>query len=326
MIMQKILVTGGHGFIASHVIDYLKKQGRYQVFTNVRNKETKREWLKGVEIYPIDMRDKAGIFSLVSKVDGVIHLAGLLGTGHVENSEEFFEVNLQGARNVVSACREFAVDMVGIGVGNYWMLNNYSNSKYAAEREILTHAHHLNVKANIVRGLNVFGARQKVLNTNKVIPTFICNALQGREIKVYGGKEDCGLMDMVYVGDVAKILVEVLTKPSESWYKLKGVESHLNIGAGGVTTTTKNIKPFGNIYEAGTGQALKVWQLAEDIIRLCESKSEIIAVPMRPGETVGTPVVASKPFELEGGYADYEKALLETINYYRWAIATNLLQ
>lgn len=78
--MKKVLVTGGMGFIASYVIEELLHQG-FEIITTVRGELSSRVgWLENATIYNLDMRDKAGMYSVIQKVDGVIHLAGLLGT------------------------------------------------------------------------------------------------------------------------------------------------------------------------------------------------------------------------------------------------------
>lgn len=293
-----ILVTGGAGFIASYVIKNLQKKG-HKVITNVRNNSWKNnteyaELLKDVDVYNIDIRDQSAMRSLIEKCDGVIHLAGILGTAHIDNPKNFYEVNLFGAINILEACKEYHTPVVFIGVGNYWMHNNYSNSKHASERELLKYVEFLGVRGNIVRALNAVGGRQKVKNTGKIMSTFITKALNNEPITVYGGKDKCSIMDMVYAGDVANVLVDVLEKTISKEYN-------------------------GQTFEAGTGLAYSVYELAEKVIKATNSKSEIIELPMRAGEPEKSEVVARNPYPIE--YKDIDTLIKETISYY--ASSTN---
>lgn len=289
--MERVLVTGGSGFIAGHVIETLESYG-YEVVTNVRkNLRSIPSHLERADIYTTDMRDHAGIFSLVEQVDGVVHLAGLLGTRHIENPRDFYEVNLLGALNIFDAADTLQVPVVSIAVGNWFELNNYSNSKYAAEREALKYAIYKGTPINIVRGLNAFGPRQKIIGTGKIMPTFISKALVGLPLEVYGGRRGCGIMDMIYVKDLAGILVDVLE---------------------GTAMSTQ--RP-GQVFEAGTGQGIPVWKIAELVVEQAGSSSQILEVGMRPGESQRSVVVAQRPYPY--ALTPFADALDETIAYYR---------
>ncbi len=294
--MKRILITGGAGFIASHTIQAALQRG-YDVVTNVRDANASslnyldESEYDRVSVYPIDMRDEAGIYSLVEKVDGVIHLAGLLGTKNVNQSWLYYDINVRGALNLLEACTNLNVPMVGIAVGNWFETNNYSNSKFAAEREMLKYARYRGTRVNIVRGLNAYGERQKVIGTGKIIPTFITQALNSEPIHVYGGQDACGVMDMVEVGDVANVLLNVLEQTNET-------------------------PSYGNVYEAGTGVGLSVWDIAQTIVAKVRSKSEILAVPMRNGESERSVVVAQNPYPYP--YLSLDEAIDNVIAWYVW--------
>lgn len=290
--MKTICITGAAGFISGHVIEEAHKRG-YKVISNIRREdfETRPEHLKDVELYTVDGRDKVGMRAMLEKVDGVINLQGILGTKHVDNPREFYENNVFSALNVYDACLEFKIPVVQIGVGNYFEHNNYSNSKVAAERDLLMYAKFRGLKGNVVRGLNVIGERQKVKNTGKIAPTFITKALKGEDIQVYGGKNNCSIMDIIYVKDIANILLDVLEDISE-----------------GIVMT-------GTVVEAGQGIGYSVYEIAEMIIALTKSKSKIIEVPMREGESERSQVVAKNPYPYK--YTPLEVALTKTIDYYK---------
>lgn len=288
--MKKILITGGAGFIASHTIKEAISRG-YKVITNVRSNDYPGYLDElGVEVYQIDSRDQVGMYSLVEKVDGVINLAGILGTKHIGNPWMFYENNVQSVIYLIEACKEFNTPLVQIGVGNWFEHNNYSNSKYAAEREVLKSVKFEGLRANIVRGLNSYGERQKIKNTGKIIPTFVDNALNGRDLQVYGGRDNCGLMDMIYVGDLAKVLV-------------------------GTLELTDKGEINGDVVEAGSGEVHTVWDIANIIVELTNSNSDVVEVPMRLGESKKSVVkaqAAALPIMVS-----LSEGLEKTINYYK---------
>jgi nucleoside-diphosphate-sugar epimerase len=291
--MSKVLVTGGAGFIASYVIEQLLRQG-CEVVTTVRHDGWKVDPFYGpllsqCEVYAVDARDAAGMYHIIEKVDGVIHLAAILGTRHVNNAWNFYDNNLRGTINVLEACRDFGVPMTFISVGNYFEHNNYSNSKVAAEREVLKYAKYCGVKANVVRALNAIGGRQKVKNTGKIMSTYVTNALKGLPLQVYGGKNDCSVMDMVFAGDVANVLVNVLYMTMEG-------------------------KANAQIFEAGTGKGYRVFEIAERVIALTNSTSTIEEIPMRPGETPQSVVVAKSPFPMQ--YRELDDVIMETVGWF----------
>lgn len=289
---MKIFVSGGRGFIASYVIEELQKLG-HKIITNVRAQDIVDEQLYADNItrYVVDMRDKAGIYSIIQKVDGVIHLAGLLGTAeNMRQAELMNEVNIGGALNVLNACDQFDVPASFIGVGNHLENNPYSISKTTAERYALMYAKYFNTRVNVTRTWDAVGPRQKWGKINKILPTFINKALRNEDILVYGGKDKCATIDLIYVGDIAKILVKSLEE------------------------ATRGNK--GNIFEAGSGIPIRVWDIAELVIDACDSKSRIVEVPMRPGESEGAYVVANKPYPLDS-YKTLNEYLPKTIEFYR---------
>lgn len=275
-------VTGSSGFIATYTIVELKKRG-HQVIGFQRSLGAASPADK---IYIGDLKDKEAVERFVSKCEGVINLAGLLGTKEtVNNPYPSVEVNILGGLNVLEACRIWGVPLVQIAVGNHWMNNSYSISRTTCERFALMYAKEHNVKVNVVRALNAFGPGQSIFPVKKIIPTFTVAALTGEGIPVFGdGKQ---LMDMISVKDLAAILVDTLLNESK----------------------------YGQILEAGTGVGLEVEDIAKRIIKLTNSKSKIKYLPMREGEEPNSKVVAQDPVKFK--YTDFDVALKETVEYYQ---------
>lgn len=287
---KKILITGGYGFIAGYVAEELKRR-KFEVYVTVRHLEVDPIMELWDGFYQVDIRDDAGMYGAIEKVDGVIHLAGLLGTSeNIRQAKIMNDVNINGALNVLNACDNFGIPLSMIAVGNHFENNTYSISKTTAERYGLMYAKNFKTKVNVVRALNAIGPRQKWGKINKILPTFINRALRNEDILVYGGKDKCGIMDMVYVGDVAQVLIQAM----------------IHAGKGEI----------GNLFEAGTGIGMPVWEIAEKVLKAVpESKSKLVEVPMRAGESERSEVVAQVPYGIE--YRDFDSVLKECVDYYR---------
>lgn len=285
--MKKILITGSNGFLASHTIEAARKKG-FKVVGIARhtgNILDGKEEIKPDILYLGDIRDKNFVEKAVSICDGVINLAGILGTQEtINNPYQSVEVNITGALNVFEAVKQYKIPCVQIAVGNYWMNNSYSITKSTAERFALMYAKEHKCKINVVRALNTFGERQKWYPVRKMMPTFIVSALQNKPIEIYG--DGSQIMDFVYVKDVAEILIETLFNNN-----------------------------YGNLYEAGTGKKINVKQWAEKIIKYSHSKSKIVHLPMRPGEPEKSVVAAVEPYPFK--YTDVDKALKQVIRWYK---------
>ena len=186
--MKQVTVTGAFGFISSHTIDELHRRG-YKVLglaRHVGRVDVTSEHLPD-SVYLGDLRDKEVVEKAVSASDGVINLAGILGTQEtVNNPYPSVEVNIMGALNVLEAARVWKIPMVQIAVGNYWEKNSYSLTKTCTEGFTQMYARHNDTKAMVVRALNAFGPRQKPYPVRKIIPSFITRALRGENIQIYG--------------------------------------------------------------------------------------------------------------------------------------------
>lgn len=279
---MKVLVTGGSGFIGGHVVEELEARGHeVTIFDHQKKQQEGRVFLG-------DTRDATSITEAIAIHDAVIHLAGVLGTQEtVDNPLPAVETNIFGGLNVFQACRQYGKKCVYIAVGNYWMNNSYSITKTTAERFALMFNKEHGTDISIVRGLNAYGPRQKAEPVRKIMPNFILPALKGVPIQVYGNGEQ--IMDMIFVKDLAKILVNAMEEPFD---------------------------PKNPIIEAGTGRRTTVKDIAEEVIRQV-GKGEIEYLPMRPGETENSVVLADTstiPWDFE--FTSLEDGIAETVKYY----------
>lgn len=287
--MSKILITGGTGFIGTHVAKEARCRGLEVVILDRYGKPSMYETFLG------DVRDAETVREAVQKVDYAINLAGILGTQElVDCPYPAVHTNIIGNLNFLEACRPtqfHAVQGVQIGVGNHTMNNPYSISKDVAERFTLMYAKHHQTKVCVVRAYLAFGERQKHAPVRKMVPHFIVKALRGEDIEVYGNGRQ--LHDLIYVGDLARILVDACVKEH-------GV--------------------YNRVFEAGRGVPVPVNRAAQVIIDAVGSSSKIVYLPMRPGEKAGASVVG-RPATLAAlglqRFRPFESVIEQVVEWYR---------
>lgn len=251
--MKKILITGGAGFIGSHVSDNLLEKGKEVMIFDRRRRKRFR---KNCTMFFGDVKNRESLFDAVYHSDGVIHLASLLGTQEsIKTACNSVEVNVCGSLNVFDACKLYGKRAVYIAVGNHWMNNPYSITKTTAERFAFMYNKEFGTEIAVVRGLNAYGPRQEAMPVRKVMPNFILPALKNEKIIIYGTGNQ--IMDMIYVTDIAEILVRALLMNHEN---------------------------YESVMEAGLGKDKTINDIAHLVIEISESKSKIEHIKMRPGE------------------------------------------
>lgn len=269
--MLKVGVTGGAGFIGSHVIDELIDRGYEPVVFDHHARTLHRD----VELFLGDVRDAVAMTEFAAHVDGIIHLAAVLGTQEtIKNPRPAAESNLMGGLNFLEAITQYDIPGVYIAVGNWWMNNPYSITKNMIERFCEMYRTDRGTKVNVVRAVNAYGERQLAFEpfahskVRKITPSLVCRALSGMPMELYGGGTQ--VSDMVYVGDVAKALVNALE------YANKG----------------KNVPTV----EVGSVEHTTIHEVAEIVNKIVNEhgypKVGITKLPMRPGEAVGKAVTA----------------------------------
>lgn len=262
---MKVLVTGGAGFIGSHVCDQLRTDGHLPVVFD--------HYGRGPEVHFLgDIRDWTAVSEAVAHCDGFIHLAGILGTQeNILDPRPAVETNIYGGLNVLEAASKHGVPGVCIGVGNHFMQNTYSITKSTVERLVAMYNKERGTRVNIVRAMNAYGPRQVPARpygpsrVRKIAPSFICRALVGDPIEVYGGGSQ--ISDMVYVTDLATALCRSLYHAAEGTV-------------------------FDRAVEVGPAEHHTVIEIAKLVKELIGGDSEIVSLPARPGEQANAPVYA----------------------------------
>lgn len=296
---MKVLVTGGAGFIGRAVCAELANRGHEQVIYDRHRDATCPRMFLG------DIKDPTAVTEAVAHVDGVIHLAGVLGTQEtITNPRPAVETNIRGGINILEACAQYGVPLVNIAVGNWFEQSTYSITKTTIERFTLMYAKYRGLQVCSVRAYNAYGPGQSVAQpygtsrVRKIIPSFISRALHGETIQVYGDGEQ--VMDMIWVEDVARCLVTALERIADL--------------AGGT-------------YAAGTGRRTTVADIAKAVQAEVEQQTgttvAIEHLPMRPGETPGAEVLADLEqvralgILFPASFLPLEEGLRHTVTYYR---------
>ncbi|WP_018502969.1 NAD-dependent epimerase/dehydratase family protein [Parafrankia discariae] len=268
--MTTTLITGGAGFIGQHLTAHLTAAGRQVLVLDRTGQATFDD--PAVSVILGDIRDPTAVTEAMSHADSWVHLAGVLGTQEtVTNPRPAAETNVLGGLNVLEAAAQYRLPGVNIAVGNWWMLNTYAITKTTVEKFAAMYRDERHIAVSVVRALNAYGPGQSIAapygpsKVRKIMPSFICRALTGNPIEIYGDGQQ--IMDMIHVSDVAWALAATLTYTEEH-------------GA------------LSQPIEAGTGRRTTVREIAETIVAAAGSTSVIHHLPMRPGETPGAEVLA----------------------------------
>jgi UDP-glucuronate 4-epimerase len=235
--MGAILVTGGAGFIGSHLTDRLLADGREVVvldnFDPFYDEAAKRRNLEEARNNPRmrlvrgDIRDEAALDAAFDAlpIDAVVHLAARAGVRpSIEDPVLYASVNLDGTVRVLEACRRRGVSRFVFGSSSSVYGNNvkapfaeddpveHPISPYAATKragELLAHTYHhlFGMKVACLRFFTVFGPRQR---PDLAIRKFSELIASGREIPVFG--DGTSGRDYTYVDDIVDGVVAALDR------------------------------------------------------------------------------------------------------------------
>lgn len=270
---MKTLVTGGAGFIGSHLVDRLVADGVEQVVIYDNLFRGKRENVAHhlgnprVLFVEADLRDFDRLRDTMRGADVVYHLGAQSNViGAVTDVDYSFTTNVIGTYNVLKAARELGVGRVVFsssrevyGEAQYIPVdeahpigskNTYGASKVAGEMYCRVFYNLFDVQTAVLRLSNVYGPR----DFGRVIPIWLDRARKGLDLEVYGGKQ---VIDFVWVETVVEALVRAST------YDIVGQPTNV-----------------------GSGQGMAILDLAERILGLVDTGSRIAMRPARSAEVV----------------------------------------
>ncbi|MHA2396304.1 MAG: NAD-dependent epimerase/dehydratase family protein [Candidatus Thorarchaeota archaeon] len=241
------VVSGAAGFVGSHLVDYLLREG-YSVIglDNLRTgrKENLAEATKhgNFRFEQLDICSQGLSRAVKKPVDVIFHLAAISSVKFsIENPSEVNRVNVSGTLNMLELARQrdaekFVYSSSAAVYGNpdtlpvseetpLVPLSPYAASKIAAEMYCASYGSLYSITPTIFRYFNVFGPRQENSEYSGVIPIFINQGLQNKEITVDG--DGSQTRSFIYVEDIAKAtyLGSQLESESEHILNLSGSDS-----------------------------------------------------------------------------------------------------
>ena len=236
---MKILVTGGAGFIGSHIVEYLVQRGNNViVLDNLSNGKMQNMSKVSDDINFVngDVRDCNLVEQLVKDVDGVFHEAALVSVPEsFKMQNEYFDVNVNGTENILKLAKEYGFKIVYASSSSVYgnpksvpikedddrnPLNPYAKTKL--EDELLAEKYsEMGVHVIGLRYFNIFGRRQSKEYAG-VIKLFL-EKIQQNKAPIING-DGSQTRDFVYVEDVVK--ANILAMDSNIKYKF------LNVGSG----------------------------------------------------------------------------------------------
>ncbi|NPA92005.1 MAG: NAD-dependent epimerase/dehydratase family protein [Chloroflexi bacterium] len=242
---MRILVTGGAGFIGSHVVDAYIDEGHDVVVVDNLHTGKRANVNPKARFYHVDIRDVNALKRVFEeeRPEVISHQAALANVREsMEKPAEYAEVNVIGSLHLLELARAHGVRKViyaSTGGAVYGEpeflpvtedhpirpLDNYGASKHAVEHFLFLYKHNYGLDYTILRYPNVYGPRQDPLGEAGVIAIFTGRMLKGMECIINGSGEQ--QRDFLYVGDVARANVLALDRGSGGIYNLgwgKGVD------------------------------------------------------------------------------------------------------
>jgi UDP-glucose 4-epimerase len=269
----KYLITGGAGFIGSHLTEALVNRGDQVVVLDnffTSSMDNLKQVKEKVNVVEGNILDQTLVQKLVSESDFVVHLAAALGVFNIVNKPlESLKTNLKGSEIVLEAADKYKKQVLLASTSEVYGKNDkvplneeddriighplksrWSYSEAKAVDESLAYFYYLENKLQIriVRFFNTVGPRQ-VGSYGMVVPRFVSAALKNQPLQVYGNGDQ--IRCFCHVDDAVRALLLVMDSD----------------------------KAVGNVFNIGNNQQISILELAKKIIEITGSRSEIVKVP-----------------------------------------------
>lgn len=271
---RKFLVTGGAGFIGSHLTEALLAEGHEVVvlddFNDYYDPALKGRNLAGSKagIVRGDIRDDALVVRTFAahRFDGVFHLAARAGVRpSIADPRLYFSTNMDGTLNLLEACRRSGVkDFIFASSSSVYGVNAkvpfaetdliertispYAATKIAGEQMCSNYAYLFGLRCMCLRFFTVYGPRQR---PDLAISRFTAAILEGNPIDRYG--DGSTARDYTYVGDIVQGVLAAARYTEKSSFEI------FNLG-GSVTTTLNDLIA---LVEAALGRQAVIRQVAD---------------------------------------------------------------
>ncbi len=247
MSAERVLVTGGAGFIGSHIVDALIAAGHTVAVVDNLVKGKRENVNPAAHFYLVDIRDTRALGEVfaVEQPQAVIHQAALADVREsLRDPVGYAMVNVIGTLNLLEAgraaetVRKFIFASTGGALyGNpaelpateacpLGPLDPYGASKLACEYYIATYRHNYGLEYCLLRYANVYGPRQDAEGEGGVVAIFSARMLAGQQAIIHG--DGLQTRDFVYVGDVAAANVLALSRGQGVYNIGTGVPTDVN--------------------------------------------------------------------------------------------------
>ena len=268
---MRILITGGAGFIGSHLAEYYQARARVRVLDSLRSGH--RHNLAGLDVEFIegDIRDRKLVREAVQSIDVVFHLAAMVSVAEsFATPVECNAINTVGLLHVLEEASSAGVSKLVFSssaaiYGNDPVVptreemsprpkSPYAITKLDGEYYCQLFHNEGRLMTACLRYFNVFGPRQDPASAYAAaVPIFVANALANKPITIFGDGEQT--RDFVFVKEVVTANAHLAEQPD-----------------------------LAGVYNVGYGKSITINQLAERIIELTGSHSWIQHQPTRPGD------------------------------------------
>ena len=285
MTREKIVVTGGAGFIGSHIVEEGLARGYSVTVVDNLSSGNKDNLAKGAEFLEGDIQDSDFLTRAFKDAKTVFHLGALISVPEsMTHKKRYMTVNTLGAVDVLDVA-------VKAGVKNFVFSSSaavYGDnpispktedlvpeplSPYAINKldgEYLAEIYHreFGINAISLRYFNVFGPRQSPRSAYAAaVPIFMEKALQNQPIKIYGDGEQT--RDFVYVKDIVQAnFLAAAYQPKR-----------LDQGEPGASSSLQS-----RVFNVASGEITTINNLVRLILKITGSRSEIAYLPERPGD------------------------------------------
>lgn len=302
---MKVLITGGAGFIGSHVVESCLAEGFKVVLLDNLSRGKRGNVPDGIRLHEIDITgaEVASVFE-AERPEVVVHLAAQVDVA-VSVANPIFDagVNIMGTLNVLEACRAtgvkkivYACSAAIYGDPAYIPVDEahpvapqagYGASKYVPELYLKLYRDLYGLDFTVLRYANVYGPRQDATGEGGVVAIFVDRLSRGESPLIYGDGEQT--RDFVYVKDVARANVLAVERGN------------------------------GEVLNISTGTSVSINELFARLKELVGSRIEPRYAPARPGDIRHSSLDNRRAHELLSWEAEYSLAdgLAETVAWAR---------